>query len=98
MEPVIEFIPERKPEPQLTRDEWEQNCYGCSQSALDETVSRHRISSGISMIVMSILSDSQQYIEFGEEADLELARQLINRAKYIQSQYMVDNEGGKNRL
>ena len=73
---------------------WERQCYGCTEADLDRTLERS-IGGGI-MLAMSILSDAQEIIaadnnrENGgdvSEADANIARQYINRAKYLLNGY-----------
>tara|TARA_R110002167_G_scaffold300448_1_gene504785 strand:+ start:99 stop:368 length:270 start_codon:yes stop_codon:yes gene_type:complete len=44
---------------------------------------------GDGMLVMSILSDAQMVMSCG---DTEMARQYVNRAKYIISHYIMERE------
>ena len=46
--------------------------------------------SGIEMTIMSILSDAQHVLEFG---DKERARKYMNIAKYIISEELMDKRG-----
>jgi len=55
--------------------------YGCTQDDLGQMMANpiNRIG-GIYMLTMSILSDAQEAMAHG---DNEMARQFINRAKYV---------------
>tara|TARA_R100000781_G_scaffold110698_1_gene76334 strand:- start:28 stop:240 length:213 start_codon:yes stop_codon:yes gene_type:complete len=68
--------------------------FGMSSDELREMAetSLHRAGTddrhGDAMLVMSILSDAQEVMSYG---DVETARQYINRAKYLLN-YLVMNE------
>ena len=62
--------------------------YGCTQEALTGMMNSPINSiSGDYMLVMSILSDAQHVMEYG---DNNTARQFINRAKYVVSHWKRD--------
>ena len=69
--------------------EFEEQCYGISQADIE----RHYMQSltaklsGLEMVVMSVLSDAQELMDFGEA---EQARKQINIAKFILSNMMED--------
>ena len=69
--------------------EFEEQCYGISQADIE----RHYMQSltaklsGLEMVVMSVLSDAQELMDFGEA---EQARKQINIAKYILSKLMEE--------
>jgi hypothetical protein len=69
-------------------NDFEKQCYGCTQAALDAAMNE---AFDPLMLAMSILSDAQEVIsgEFGEP-DTERARKYMNRAKYIMSRLMCD--------
>jgi hypothetical protein len=56
--------------------------YGCTKADLDELIadSQDPLMGGLGMLAMSILSDAQERIAVGHG---DIARQYINRAKYI---------------
>ena len=56
--------------------------YGCTKDDLDELIadSQDPLMGGLGMLAMSILSDAQERIAIGHG---DIARQYINRAKYI---------------
>ena len=69
-------------------NDFEKQCYGCTQAALDAAMNE---AFDPLMLAMSILSDAQEVIsgEFGEP-DTERARKFMNRAKCIMSRLMQD--------
>ena len=79
---------------QQEREQRDVSMFGMSSDELREmaetslyragTDDRH----GDAMLVMSILSDAQEVMSYG---DVETARQYINRAKYLLN-YLVMNE------
>jgi len=79
---------------QTEREQRDVSMFGMSSDELREmaetslyragTDDRH----GDAMLVMSILSDAQEVMSYG---DVETARQYINRAKYLLN-YLVMNE------
>lgn len=67
---------------------WELQCYGCSETALRESIES---SFDYSMrrpeeLVAGMMSDAQQEIEFGLD---EKARQTLNRAKFVLFNYVM---------
>jgi hypothetical protein len=71
--------------------EFERKCYGMSQEGIRREYMESLTArlSGLEMVVMSILSDAQQVLEFG---DTEASRQYMNRAKFILSEMMETKE------
>lgn len=69
-------------------NDFEKQCYGCTEAALDAAMDD---AFDPLMLAMSILSDAQEVIsgEFGDP-DTERARKYMNRAKYIMSRLMQD--------
>lgn len=74
--------------------------YGCTEAQMREAVEQsltYRFS-GAAMYVMSMLSDAQEMVSYGPyDGDtlaniLEDQRQLLNRAKWILSTYIMDQE------
>lgn len=72
-------------------NDFERRCYGMSESDIRTQYMQGITArlSGLEMVVMSILSDAQQVLEFG---DTEASRQYMNRAKYILSEMMEAKE------
>lgn len=66
--------------------------YGCTSLDLDEMIeeSTNPYMGGHYMLAMSILSDAQERIRVGHD---DIARQYINRAKYVLREW---NYGDKN--
>jgi len=60
----------------------ELTMFGCTKDELNEYIedARDPMMGGLPMLAMSILSDAQECIAIGND---ELARQFINRAKYV---------------
>lgn len=67
--------------------QWQKNCYGCTEAELRDGLARAIALSGPAMIAMSILSDSQEILE-GPKGDKDLARQFMNRAKWVIAEHM----------
>lgn len=73
----------------LTTQERELRMYGCSIADFQESVEdsfTFRVS-GPAMVAMSLMSDAQEEMAHGMT---EAARQTINRAKWILSEYVMD--------
>lgn len=75
--------------------------FGCTEAEMREAVEQsltYRFS-GAAMYVMSMLSDAQEMVSYGPyDGDtlaniLEDQRQLMNRAKWILSTYVMDARG-----
>ena len=66
-----------------------EDMYGCSKEELLEVCedSQQPYMGGLSMLAMSILSDAQECIAIGRN---NMARQFINRAKFVISQNKSD--------
>jgi hypothetical protein len=58
----------------------DEKLFGCSTDDLDSMASRYEDLGELSMLAVSILSDSQEELAMGNS---ETARQYINRAKYV---------------
>ena len=78
----------------------EVRMYGCTQAEMREAVEEsltYRFS-GAAMYVMSMLSDAQEMVSYGpHDGDtlanlLEDQRQLLNRAKWILSTFIMNRE------
>jgi hypothetical protein len=67
--------------------EFEKQCYGMSEAAIREQYMNSFTArlSGLEMVVMGILSDSQELLAMGATND---SRQYMNRAKFILSEMM----------
>jgi hypothetical protein len=67
--------------------EFEKNCYGISEADIREEYMNSITAkfSGLEMVAMSVLSDSQELLAMGNN---ELARKNINIAKFILSEMM----------
>ena len=76
--------------------EKEIRMYGCTESQMREAVEQsltYRFS-GAAMYVMSMMSDAQEMMAY-EQPDfntIEDQRQLLNRAKWILSTYVMDRK------
>lgn len=70
------------------RIEREIACYGCSVERLREIVEESLTFklTGPEMLVMGMMSDAQEEISRGMT---EVARQTLNRAKYVLSHYVM---------
>ena len=68
---------------------FEKNCYGMTESAIREQYMNSFTArmSGLEMVVMGILSDSQELLAMGATND---SRQYMNRAKFILSEMMEE--------
>ena len=67
--------------------EFEKQCYGMTQEAIRKEYMESFTArlSGLEMVCMSILSDSQELLAMGRTDE---ARKEINRAKFILSEMM----------
>ena len=67
--------------------DFESKCYGMSEQAIRKEYMEGLTArlSGLEMVVMSILSDSQELLAMGRTDE---ARKEINRAKFILSEMM----------
>lgn len=70
--------------------EFESKCYGISE----ETIRKEYMASitarlsGLEMVAMSVLSDAQELMSFGNDQATDQARKNINIAKFILSEMM----------
>ena len=71
--------------------EFESKCYGMSESDIREEYMNSLTAriSGLEMVVMGIMSDSQELMAMGRNED---ARKQINVAKFILSEMMSAKE------
>jgi hypothetical protein len=74
------------------------NMYGCTESDLRDSIESSitfKIS-GPAMIVASMMSDAQEMMAYEKPsfATIEAQRQLLNRAKFVLFEYIVDRENG----
>ena len=83
----------------LTEQEKRQvGMYGCTEAQMREAVessSTFRFS-GPAMVVASMMSDAQEMMAY-EQPDfntIEDQRQLLNRAKFVLFEYIMDRENG----
>jgi hypothetical protein len=83
----------------LTEQEKRQvGMYGCTESEMREAVessSTFRFS-GPAMVVASMMSDAQEMMAY-EQPDfntIEDQRQLLNRAKFVLFEYIMDRKNG----
>jgi len=69
--------------------EFEKKCYGMSEAAIREQYMKSLTArlSGLEMVVMGILSDSQELLAMGATND---SRQYMNRAKFILLEMMEE--------
>jgi hypothetical protein len=83
----------------LTEQEKRQvGMYGCTESQMREAVesSPNFKFSGPAMVVASMMSDAQEMMAY-EQPDfntIEDQRQLLNRAKFVLFEYILDRENG----
>ena len=71
--------------------DFERRCYGMSAQDIRTEYMEGLTAriSGLEMVVMSLLSDAQETMHFG---DTEASRQYMNRAKFILSEMMEAKE------
>lgn len=62
----------------------ERECFGCTIDDLRSSINDAVLYTDHQMIAMSMMSDAQQSMEL---KDYERARQLLNRAKWVLSDY-----------
>ncbi len=74
--------------------EFEKNCYGMSQEDIREQYMQSITArlSGLEMVAMSVLSDAQELMTFGNKQATDQARKNINIAKFILSEMMEARE------
>jgi hypothetical protein len=70
--------------------EFEKNCYGMSADDIREEYMGSITArlSGLEMVAMSVLSDAQELMSFGNDQATDQARKNINIAKFILSEMM----------
>ena len=70
--------------------EFEKNCYGMTEADIREEYMDSITArlSGIEMVAMSVLSDAQELMTFGNDQATDQARKNINIAKFILSEMM----------
>lgn len=70
--------------------EFESKCYGISEVTIREEYMNSITAkfSGLEMVAMSVLSDAQELMSFGNEQASDQARKNINIAKFILSEMM----------
>lgn len=70
------------PDTQYNREQAFERMFGMPKEWLDELITdwKEPLMGGLTMLVMSVLSDAQERIALGHD---DTARQYINRAKYI---------------
>ena len=70
--------------------EFEKNCYGITEAAIREQYMGSLTArlSGVEMVAMSVLSDAQELMSFGNDQATDQARKNINIAKFILSEMM----------
>ena len=79
-----------KIEKEVKMTEFETKCYGISE----ETIRKEYMGSitarlsGLEMVAMSVLSDAQELMSFGNDQATDQARKNINIAKFIMSEMM----------
>jgi hypothetical protein len=74
--------------------EFEKNCYGMSTQDIREQYMQSITArlSGLEMVAMSVLSDAQELMTFGNKQATDQARKNINIAKFILSEMMEAKE------
>ncbi len=74
--------------------EFESKCYGMSTQAIREQYMQSITAklSGLEMVAMSVLSDAQELMTFGNARATDQARKNINIAKFILSEMMESKE------
>ena len=70
--------------------EFESKCYGISQDTIRKEYMGSITArlSGVEMVAMSVLSDAQELMTFGNDQATDQARKNINIAKFILSEMM----------
>jgi hypothetical protein len=70
--------------------EFEKKCYGMTTDAIRKEYMGSLTAevSGLEMVAMGVLSDSQELMTFGHEQATDQARKNINIAKFILSEMM----------
>jgi hypothetical protein len=74
------------------------NMYGCTESDMRENIESSITfrTSGPAMIVASLRSDAQEMMAYEKPsfATIEAQRQLLNRAKWVLFEYIMDRANG----
>jgi hypothetical protein len=70
------------PDTQHNREQAFEHMFGMPKEWLDELITdwQEPLMGGLTMLAMSVLSDAQERIALGHD---DIARQYINRAKYV---------------
>lgn len=80
----------------MTKAEQNQiEMYGMTQAELDEMIANsiYRITGGLEMLAMSMMSDAQELVSFAQHSRaLEDQRQILNCAKYVLSVVMKEKQ------
>ena len=83
----------------LTEQEKRQvGMYGCTEAQMREAVELSSTFkfSGPAMVVASMMSDAQEMMAYEQPGfvTIEAQRQLLNRAKFVLFEYIMDRENG----
>ena len=74
------------------------NMYGCTEADLRNSIESSITFkvSGPAMIVASMMSDAQEMMAYEQPsfATIEAQRQLLNRAKFVLFEYIMDRKNG----
>ena len=74
------------------------NMYGCTEADLRNSIESSITFkvSGPAMIVAGMMSDAQEMMAYEQPsfATIEAQRQLLNRAKFVLFEYIMDRENG----
>ena len=72
--------------------------YGCTEAQMREAVESSSTFkfSGPAMVVASMMSDAQEMMAYEQPsfATIEAQRQLLNRAKFVLFEYIMDKQNG----
>lgn len=70
--------------------DFEKRCYGMTEADIREEYMNSITAkfSGLEMVAMSVLSDAQELMSFGNDQATDQARKNINIAKFIMSEMM----------
>jgi len=79
-------------EKEMKMNEFEKRCYGMSEADIrtEYMESFTARTTGLEMVLMSMLSDAQELIACNSYRTQEQARQELNRAKYILSEMLEE--------
>lgn len=74
--------------------EFEQKCYGCTEADIRNEYINSATArlSGLEMVVMSLLSDAQELLEFESPRAKDQSRKNMNIAKFILSEMLKNKE------